>query len=646
MSWLRVLARRGHSKVLTTQRRRSLRARLMIESLEERIVAYATTGNAWPHPQLLTISFQPDGTNLGGPVSNLFTTFNARFGSTSAWQNQLLKAAQQWAQQTNLNFAVVSDDGSASGTGSAEQGNPGSGDIRIGGYSFNQSYLALGYLPPPVNNYSIAGDIGINTSQPFNINGADYDLFTTITHEFGHALGLDHSSSTAAVLYATYNGVDSILSSDDIAGIRSIYSSGNPRSFDRFNTGASNGSFATAADITSQVDPSSKTGLLTNLDITTTSTVEYFKVTAPAGTSGTFSLKVQSKGLSLLEPMVKVYNASQSLLKSASATGYTGGTDTVSVNVTGGQQYYIAVSGVDKTAFSTGAYAMTLNFGTGSSPTVSSPNTQSPNGNPTNGGGGLADRKDANGISVLGLLNINLNLNNLSLSINLLGIHIGLNLGVLDLPFVDSLERPPGAGAADAASSIINAVVLASAGQQHSLAEALPGQPMGEACAPLPAIVSQGIGRVDPSSQIATSVVSGPTLLTAQVRVSPSLRLHPSQEAAQARASRRGEKVPDDKALPPIAQPNAASPEGSVVPAAPMQMETDTEMSSRASEALFVDPAWLTVSETIASIPSVEESETIDQRVLALAGLALVLDRSWRDPAEESERRRRQLTSV
>jgi hypothetical protein len=53
----------------------------------------------------------PDGTNLGGVTSNLFSAFNARFGSAAAWQNQILKAAQVWAQQTNLNFAVVSDNG-------------------------------------------------------------------------------------------------------------------------------------------------------------------------------------------------------------------------------------------------------------------------------------------------------------------------------------------------------------------------------------------------------------------------------------------------------------------------------------------------------------------------------------------------------
>src|SRR5262249_24277188 len=52
----------------------------------------------------------------------------------------------------------------------------------------------------------------------------------------------------------------------------------------------------------------------------------------------------------------------------------------------------------------TGEYGMTLNFGTGASPTVATPNTQSPNGNPLNGGGGVGNRTDANGATVSSLL--------------------------------------------------------------------------------------------------------------------------------------------------------------------------------------------------------------------------------------------------
>src|SRR5262245_587497 len=98
------------------------RARLQVEGLETRLVPYSVTGNSVVHPELVTISFVPDGTNLGGQSSNLFSTLNARFGSTATWQNQILKAAQVWAQQTNINFAIVGDNGADSGSGSYQQG--------------------------------------------------------------------------------------------------------------------------------------------------------------------------------------------------------------------------------------------------------------------------------------------------------------------------------------------------------------------------------------------------------------------------------------------------------------------------------------------------------------------------------------------
>src|SRR5262249_50969860 len=162
---------------------------------------YSASGYAWPSPQLVTLSFVPDGTLLASNgstdyYSNLFSTFNARFGSASVWENVILKAAQSWAQQTNLNFSVVSDSVASAGAGPDQQGDPNMGDIRIGGYNFGNTVLATAYMPPAANNYSIAGDIKFNTGQTFS-NGSTYDLFTVAAHEIGHALGLYHTSTAS-----------------------------------------------------------------------------------------------------------------------------------------------------------------------------------------------------------------------------------------------------------------------------------------------------------------------------------------------------------------------------------------------------------------------------------------------------------------
>jgi hypothetical protein len=382
---------RWSSNLLKNARRR--KTRLAVEELESRVTPYGLSGDVWASPQLLTLSFVPDGTILGSNgshylTSNLFATFNAKFGSTAKWQNEILRAAQTWAASTNVNFAIVADDGSSIGSGPDQQGDPNKGDIRIGGYNFGNNWLAQAEMPPNGNNYSVAGDIQFNTGASFNI-GLTYDLYTVALHEFGHSLGLDESGVSSAAMYSAYTSTKYGLNSDDVNGIKAIYGARHPGAYD---AGSGDNSFATAANLTSQINPSSQTALVTGLDQTTTSEQNYYTFTAPQGTSGNLTVTVQSKGLSLLTPKAWVYAADQStVLGYASGSNQYGSTLTITLNnVQAGQQYYVKVTGADGSAFSTGAYALTLNFGTGPSPTATPPNTMKPNGNPLSGGGGLA----------------------------------------------------------------------------------------------------------------------------------------------------------------------------------------------------------------------------------------------------------------
>ncbi|HQR05509.1 MAG TPA: matrixin family metalloprotease [Gemmatales bacterium] len=335
-------------------------ARLTIESLEDRNTP-ATFGIPQSDPLHLTISFVPDGTNVAGTPSALFQTLNA-LSSTSAWQNEILRAAGAWANVANINFGVVSDNGVPLGAATPIDGNASFGVIRIAAKPLANNVLAVGIPPNEFGAGTWAGDIIFNTNT--NLAKQKTDLYTVFLHEIGHALGLPGSADPRSVMYQKIAGKRIGLALSDVVTVDNLYGTRLPDQNETPGKGNDTLKLATRMkyEDTGLEAWTGTVPLVSFGDITRSTDVDVFSFQNLLDYHGPISFRLLTQGISLLNPKISVLDAQGKVIDSRLSQQTAGADLVVTLPAsTAGAKYFIRVEAESISGFfSVGRYALSL----------------------------------------------------------------------------------------------------------------------------------------------------------------------------------------------------------------------------------------------------------------------------------------------
>lgn len=272
-----------------------------------------------------------DHTNITYRLENGLPGFSAQESRTV-----IQEALQSWASVTPLTFQEVTS---------------GQSDLDIQFAPIDGALNVLGETCPPSS--PCAGQVQFDSDEPWVLRQPtgyqDISLLGVASHEFGHAIGLLHSSDASALMYPTYSPYNLKPAQDDIQGAQRLYGAG-------------------AGRVANQPTPAPNNSGQPQVrgTITDNRFVNFWDFDVDAGETVTISMKRASGNL---DSLLVLLDANDRIL--AYSDDDAGSRDAVLRNIRLPQRgtYSVAATRYQQAqGFTTGDYTLTINYGPTNAP--------------------------------------------------------------------------------------------------------------------------------------------------------------------------------------------------------------------------------------------------------------------------------------